>query len=90
MIPDYITISEFRKTPIHYCRSVSAERKEYIVTSNSTPIFRMVKPKSKDKAEEVGVNSMRKSLSDFHILLEKYSAVNLTAYGKTLVRCVKL
>jgi hypothetical protein len=50
----------------------------------------MVKPKLKDKAEEVGVNSMRKSLSDFHILLEKYSTVTLTAYGKPLVRCVKI
>jgi hypothetical protein len=91
MIPEYITISEFRKAPTRICRPVAAGKKEYIVTSNQSPIFTIVKAKSDDiQDQQIGVDAMRKSLFDFQNLLEGHGAVTLTAYGKPLVRCVKL
>ena len=90
MIPEYITISEFRKAPTRLCRPVAAGKKEYIVTSNQLPIFTIVKTKSDDtQDQQIGVDAMRKSLFDFQNLLEEHGAVTLTAYGKPLVRCVK-
>jgi hypothetical protein len=91
MIPEYITISEFRKAPTRICRPVAAGKKEYIVTSNQLPIFTIVKTKSDDtQDQQIGVDAMRKSLFDFQNLLEEHGAVTLTVYGKPLVRCVKL
>jgi hypothetical protein len=91
MIPEYITISEFRKAPTRLSRPVAAGKKEYIVTSNQLPIFTIVKAKSDDTQDkQIGVDAMRKSLFDFQNLLEEYGAVTLTAYCKPLVRCVKL
>jgi antitoxin (DNA-binding transcriptional repressor) of toxin-antitoxin stability system len=88
MIAEYITISEFRDSPTRLCRSVSVGKKEYIVTSNGLPIFKIVKPLPLDK--KVSVKTMRDSLANFQNLLEEHGAVTLTAYGKPLVRCVKL
>ncbi len=90
MIPEYITISEFRKAPTRICRPVAAGKKEYIVTSNQLAIFTIVKAKSDTQDKQIGIDAMRKSLFDFQNLLEEHSAVTLTAYGKPLVRCVKL
>jgi hypothetical protein len=89
MIPEYITISEFRKAPTRICRPVVAGKKEYIVTSNQLAIFTIVKAKSDTQDKQIGIDAMRKSLFDFQNLLE-HGAVTLTAYGKPLVRCVKL
>lgn len=89
MIADYITISELRKAPIRLLRPVLAGKKEYIVTSNGLPIFTIIRTKCK-ASQQMGVNAMRKSLSDFQDLLEEHGAVTLTAYGKLLARCVKL
>jgi hypothetical protein len=88
MIPEYITISGFRKAPTRICRPVAAGKKEYIVTSNQLPIFTIVK-ESDTQDKQIGVDAMRKSLFDFQNLLEEHGAVTLTAYGKPLVRCVK-
>jgi len=90
MIPEYITISEFRKAPTRICRPVAAGKKEYIVTSNQLPIFAIVKAKSDTQDKQIGIDAMRKSLFDFQNLLEEHSAVTLTAYGKPLVRCILL
>jgi len=90
IVAEYITISEFRKAPTRICRPVAAGKKEYIVTSNQLPIFAIVKAKSDTQDKQIGIDAMRKSLFDFQNLLEEHSAVTLTAYGKPLVRCVKL
>jgi antitoxin (DNA-binding transcriptional repressor) of toxin-antitoxin stability system len=89
MIPEYIAISKLRKATTNLCRPVAAGKKEYIVTSDGLPVFTIVKVKA-DKDQQIGVDAMRKSLSGFQDLLEEYGAVTLTAYGKPLVRCVKL
>jgi len=87
----YITISELRKAPTRLLRSVSVGNKEYFVTSNGLPVFTIVKAKTMVKASQlIGVNTMRKSLSDFQSLLEEHGAVTLTAYGKPFVSCIKL
>jgi hypothetical protein len=90
IVAEYITISEFRKAPTRICRPVAAGNREYIVTSNQLPIFTIVKAKSDTQDKQIGVDAMRKSLFDFQNLLEGHGAVTLTAYGKPLVRCVKL
>jgi prevent-host-death family protein len=88
-VTDYITISELRKAPTRLLRSVSVGKKEYIVTSNGLPIFTIIKTKC-EASQQIGINTMRQSLSDFYDLLEEYGAVTLTAHGKPLVRCMKL
>jgi antitoxin (DNA-binding transcriptional repressor) of toxin-antitoxin stability system len=92
MIPEYIAISKLRKATTNLCRPVAIGKKEYIVTSDGSPIFTIVKakPETETQGKQIGVDAMRKSLSAFQDLLEEYGAVTLTAYGKPLVRCVKL
>jgi antitoxin (DNA-binding transcriptional repressor) of toxin-antitoxin stability system len=92
IIPEYIAISKLRKATTNLCRPVAIGKKEYIVTSDGSPIFTIVKPLHKDNSDDqqIGVDAMRKSLSGFQDLLEEYGTVTLTAYGKPLVRCVKL
>lgn len=89
MIPDYITITDLKKSPTRLCRSVLTGKKQYIVTSNGLPVFRMVKPIPLDLDLEVSVCIMRKEQSRFQDLLEEHGTVALTAYGKQLARCVK-
>ena len=90
MIPDYITITDLKKSPTRLCRSVLTGKKQYIVTSNGLPIFRMVKPIPLNLDLEVSVYTMRKEQSHFQDLLEEYGTIALTAYGKQLAKCVKL
>ena len=90
MIAEYIAISKLRKATTNLCRPVAIGKKEYIVTSDGSPIFTIVKAKPETQGKQIGVDAMRKSLSGFQDLLEEYGAVTLTAYGKPLVRCVKL
>jgi len=90
IIPEYIAISKLRKATTNLCRPVAIGKKEYIVTSDGSPIFTIVKVKADNQDQRIGVDAMRKSLFDFQNLLEEHGAVTLTAYGKPLVRCVKL
>jgi prevent-host-death family protein len=87
---DYITISELRKAPTRLLRSVSVGKKEYIVTSNGLPIFKIVKPLPLNLDKKVSVKTMRDSLANFQNLLEENGVLALTAYGKHLARCIKL
>ncbi len=90
MIPDYITITDLKKSPTRLCRSVLTGKKQYIVTSNGIPVFRMIKPMPLDLDLEVSVYVMRKNQSYFQDLLEEHRVIALTAYGKQLVRCEKI
>jgi hypothetical protein len=90
MIPDYITITDLKKSPTRLCRSVLTGKKQFVVTSNGLPVFRMIKPIPLNLDLEVSVHVMRKSQSHFQDLLEEHGTVALTAYGKQLAKCVKL
>jgi hypothetical protein len=90
MIPEYIAISKLRKATTNLCRPVAIGKKEYIVTSDGSPIFTIIKAKPNTQDQQIGVDAMRKSLSGFQDLLEEHGAVTLTAYGKPLVRCEKI
>jgi antitoxin (DNA-binding transcriptional repressor) of toxin-antitoxin stability system len=87
MNQETIPISKFRANLRKCCHAVKLGKKELIVTYHGTPFFKVSKAALEENLAEVSLAFNREHMTEFIDLIEKKSAVILTAHGRKLVKC---
>jgi hypothetical protein len=93
MIPEYKSLTQFRKFPTSLCRLVHTGKKELIVTYHQQPVFRVVRLKNDELESHIPERSfvqVVRNQSEFLDVIELHDVVILTAHGKRSVRCEKI
>jgi antitoxin (DNA-binding transcriptional repressor) of toxin-antitoxin stability system len=93
MIPEYKSLTQFRKFLTSLCRPVHAGKKELIVTFHQQPVFKVVKLKNNELEPLIPERSfvqVVRNQSEFLDAIELHDVVILTAHGKRTVRCEKI